>query len=40
MSRRHSLPKEVYALVEQTPAAVLLESAKPIAIPPGKYRAR
>lgn len=27
MNRRHSLPVEVYALVEQTPAAVLLESA-------------
>jgi para-aminobenzoate synthetase / 4-amino-4-deoxychorismate lyase len=27
MTRRHSLPAEVYALVERTPAAVLLESA-------------
>ena len=26
MSRRHSLPAEVYALVDQTPATVLLES--------------
>jgi para-aminobenzoate synthetase/4-amino-4-deoxychorismate lyase len=29
MTRRHSLPAEVYALVEQTPAAVLLEGGKP-----------
>ncbi len=29
MNRRHSLPAEVYALVEQTPASVLLESGKP-----------
>jgi para-aminobenzoate synthetase / 4-amino-4-deoxychorismate lyase len=29
MNRWHSLPAEVYALVEQTPATVLLESAKP-----------
>ena len=28
MNRRHSLPAEVYALVEQTPASVLLESGK------------
>jgi para-aminobenzoate synthetase/4-amino-4-deoxychorismate lyase len=28
MSRRHSLPAEVYALVEQTPATVLLECGK------------
>jgi para-aminobenzoate synthetase/4-amino-4-deoxychorismate lyase len=28
MSRRHSLPAEVYALVEHTPATVLLESSK------------
>jgi para-aminobenzoate synthetase/4-amino-4-deoxychorismate lyase len=27
MNRRHSLPAEVYALVEQTPATVLLESS-------------
>ncbi len=27
MNRRHSLPPEVYALVDRTPAAVLLESA-------------
>jgi len=30
MSRWHSLPAELYALVEQTPATVLLESAKPV----------
>ena len=29
MNRRHSLPPEVYALVEQTPATVLLEGGKP-----------
>jgi para-aminobenzoate synthetase / 4-amino-4-deoxychorismate lyase len=29
MTRRHPLPAEVYALVEQTPATVLLESGKP-----------
>ena len=29
MTRRHSLPAEVYALVEQTPATVLLEGGKP-----------
>lgn len=29
MNRRHSLPAEVYALVEQTPATVLLECNKP-----------
>ena len=29
MNRRHSLPAEVYALVEQTPATVLLEGGKP-----------
>ena len=29
MSRRHSLPAEAYALVEQTPATVLLECGKP-----------
>jgi para-aminobenzoate synthetase/4-amino-4-deoxychorismate lyase len=29
MNRRHSLPAEVYALVEQTPATVLLECGKP-----------
>lgn len=29
MSRRHSLPAEVYALVEHTPATVLLECGKP-----------
>ena len=29
MIRRHSLPAEVYALVEQTPASVLLEGGKP-----------
>ncbi len=29
MNRRHSLPAEVYALVEQTPATVLLEGRKP-----------
>ncbi|MGC1460975.1 MAG: aminodeoxychorismate synthase component I [Terracidiphilus sp.] len=29
MSRRHSLPAEVYALVEQTPATLLLECGKP-----------
>jgi para-aminobenzoate synthetase / 4-amino-4-deoxychorismate lyase len=28
MTRRHSLPAEVYALVEQTPATVLLEGGK------------
>ena len=28
MSRRHSLPAEVYALVEHTPATVLLECGK------------
>ena len=27
MNRRHSLPAEIYALVDETPAAVLLESA-------------
>jgi para-aminobenzoate synthetase/4-amino-4-deoxychorismate lyase len=31
MSRWHSPPAELYALVEQTPATVLLESAKPSA---------
>jgi para-aminobenzoate synthetase/4-amino-4-deoxychorismate lyase len=31
MGRWHSLPAELYALVEQTPATVLLESAKPAA---------
>jgi para-aminobenzoate synthetase/4-amino-4-deoxychorismate lyase len=31
MSRWHSLPAELYALVEQTPATVLLESANPAA---------
>ncbi|MGH9599588.1 MAG: aminodeoxychorismate synthase component I [Terracidiphilus sp.] len=35
MNRWHSLPAEVYSLVEQTPAAVLLETAKPAGpIPP------
>ncbi len=29
MNRRHPLPAEVYALVEHTPATVLLESSKP-----------
>jgi para-aminobenzoate synthetase/4-amino-4-deoxychorismate lyase len=29
MTRRHPLPAEIYALVEQTPAAVLLEGGKP-----------
>jgi para-aminobenzoate synthetase / 4-amino-4-deoxychorismate lyase len=29
MTRRHPLPAEVYALVEQTPATVLLEGGKP-----------
>ncbi len=29
MNRRHSLPAEVYAMVEQTPATVLLECGKP-----------
>jgi para-aminobenzoate synthetase/4-amino-4-deoxychorismate lyase len=29
MNRRHSLPAEVYALLEQTPATVLLEGGKP-----------
>lgn len=29
MNRRHSLPAEVYALVEQSPATVLLECGKP-----------
>ena len=29
MSRRHSLPAEVYALVEQTPATILLDCGKP-----------
>ncbi len=29
MNRRHPLPAEVYALVEQTPATVLLEGGKP-----------
>ncbi len=29
MNRRHSLPAEVYALVEHTPGAVLLECGKP-----------
>jgi para-aminobenzoate synthetase/4-amino-4-deoxychorismate lyase len=29
MNRRHSLPAEAYALVEQTPATVLLEGGKP-----------
>jgi para-aminobenzoate synthetase / 4-amino-4-deoxychorismate lyase len=29
MSRRHPLPAEVIALVERTPAAILLESARP-----------
>jgi para-aminobenzoate synthetase / 4-amino-4-deoxychorismate lyase len=29
MTRRHPLPAEVYALVEQTPATVLLEGEKP-----------
>lgn len=29
MNRRHSLPAEVFALVEQTPATVLLECGKP-----------
>jgi para-aminobenzoate synthetase / 4-amino-4-deoxychorismate lyase len=33
MNRRHSLPAEVYALVEQTPASVLLECGKPDADP-------
>ena len=28
MNRRHSLPAEVYALVEHTPAMVLLECGK------------
>src|ERR1035441_4983698 len=28
MTRRHSLPAEIYALVEQTPATVLLEGGK------------
>jgi para-aminobenzoate synthetase/4-amino-4-deoxychorismate lyase len=32
MSRRHSLPAEVYALVEHTPATVLLECGKAINI--------
>jgi para-aminobenzoate synthetase/4-amino-4-deoxychorismate lyase len=29
MTRRHSLPAEIYTLVEQTPATVLLEGGKP-----------
>jgi hypothetical protein len=29
MNRRHPLPAEVYRLVEQTPATVLLEGGKP-----------
>ena len=29
MTRRHPLPAEVYALVEHTPATVLLEGGKP-----------
>src|SRR5277367_2652074 len=29
MTRRHPLPAEVYELVEQTPATVLLEGGKP-----------
>jgi para-aminobenzoate synthetase/4-amino-4-deoxychorismate lyase len=29
MNRWHSLPAELYALVEQTPASILLESARP-----------
>ena len=29
MTRRHSLPAEIYSLVEQTPATVLLEGGKP-----------
>jgi para-aminobenzoate synthetase/4-amino-4-deoxychorismate lyase len=29
MKRRHSLPAEVYALVDETPAAVLLEGGRP-----------
>ena len=28
MARRHPLPPEIYALVEQTPATVLLEGGK------------
>ena len=31
MNRWHSLPAELYALVEHTPATVLLESARPVA---------
>jgi para-aminobenzoate synthetase/4-amino-4-deoxychorismate lyase len=34
MNRWHSLPAEVYALVENTPATVLLENAKPGAAEP------
>jgi para-aminobenzoate synthetase/4-amino-4-deoxychorismate lyase len=34
MSRWHSLPAELYALVEHTPATVLLESVKPRAAEP------
>ena len=37
MIRRHSLPAEVYALVEQTPATVLLGRRKP-AIPPNRMQ--
>ncbi len=33
MSRRHSLPAEIYALVEQTPATVLLEGSAAIEKP-------
>ena len=32
MNRWHSLPAELYALVEHTPATVLLESARPVAV--------
>jgi para-aminobenzoate synthetase / 4-amino-4-deoxychorismate lyase len=36
MTRWHPLPAEVYALVEQTPATVLLEGRKPQAAQPGQ----
>jgi len=40
MSRWHPLPAEVYALVEDTPATVLLESAPPgVTVPPGGHSA-
>ena len=36
MNRRHSLPAEVYSLVEQTPGTVLLEGAKQYCADPGE----